>query len=98
MRGPQTQWTEALRQHAARRLQFALSRFSQSISMVAVDIRGTVPKTTCRVTVRLLPKGIVHCEDDQNDLYAAINLLSEHAGRAVQRSLERERSFRPHLR
>lgn len=104
MRGPRIQWTEALRQHAGRRLQFALSRFSQNISMVTLDIHnaartpGASPKTTCRITVRLLPKGIVHCEDDQNDLYAAICLLSEHAGRAVQRSLDRERSFRPRLR
>ena len=104
MRGPRIQWTEALRQHAARRLQFTLSRFSQNISMVTLEIPnaapkpGSFPKTTSRITVRLLPKGIVHCEDDQNDLYAAISLLSEHAGRAVQRTLDRERIFRPRLK
>lgn len=101
MRGSQTQWTEALRQHAERRVQFALSRFSRNISMVTLDIRNVDQApgaTTCRITVRLLPKGIVHCEDDQKDLHAAISLLSEHAGRAVQRSLDRERSSRPHLR
>ncbi len=105
VRAPQIQWTEALRQHAVRRLQFALSRFSPNISLVTIDIRGVArtrgalpTRGICRITVHLLPEGIVQGEDGQNDLNAAIGLLSERAGRAVQRWLDRERSFRPHWR
>ena len=104
LRGPRTEWTEALRQHVARRLHFALSRFSQSITSVTVDIGSAarIPDNsprTCRLTVHLAPKSkLVLVEESQGDLYAPLSLLAEQAGRAVERSLDRERSFRPHSR
>lgn len=99
LRGPRTEWTEALRQHVARRLHFALSRFSQSITTVTVDIGNGASPRTCRLTVHLMPKSrIVLVEESQGDLYAPLSLLAEQAGRAVERSLDRERSFRPHSR
>ena len=88
-------WTEALRRHSSRRLHFALSRFSPSISLVTVHILnipgapGGLDKT-CRIVVRLAPKGRVLVEDTQKDLYVAIDQATERAGRAVGRALDRE--------
>ena len=39
MREPQTDWNEALRRHAKRRLPLARSRFGRRISLVIVDTR-----------------------------------------------------------
>ena len=98
MRGPQSDWTEALRRHAERRLYFALSRFSQSIGVVTVDILsvagapGGLDKT-CRIVVHLAPKGRILVEDTQEDLYIAIDEATERAGRAVGRQLSFEREM-----
>ena len=98
MRGPQSDWTDALRRHAERRLHFALSRFSQSISLATVRILSDAGTTggldkTCRIVVYLLPKGRILVEDTQKDLYSAIDQVAEHASRAVRRALDRERDW-----
>ncbi len=86
-------WTEALRRHSSRRLHFALSRFSPSISLVTVhilnvpDAPGGLDKT-CRIVIRLAPTGRILVEDTQEDLYAAIDRATERAGRAVGRALD----------
>jgi len=98
MRGPPSDWTDALRRHAERRLYFALSRFSQSISLATVDILsvagapGGLDKT-CRIVVHLAPKGRILVEDTQKDLYIAIDEATERAGRAVGRALDRDRDW-----
>ena len=99
MRGQDNDWSEPLRRHAARRLNFALGRFSRSIGQVTIDIRRDtaaiegLPKI-CRIAVNLLPEGRILVEDGQEDLYAAISRSAEQAGRAVGRALDRGRDWR----
>ena len=96
MRGRRSDWTEPLRQHAERRLHFALSRFTRSVGLVTVDLRtvagapGRLDKT-CRIAANLSPKGRILIEATHIDPFAAINRAAEVAGRAVGRALERER-------
>lgn len=91
-------WTKALRRHSSRRLHFALSRFSPSISLVTVHILN-IPSApggldkTCRIVIRLAPKGRILVEDTQKDLYVAIDQATERAGRAVGRALDRGREW-----
>jgi len=96
MRGRHSDWTDGLRQHASRRLHYALSRFSRRISLVTVRIRGAWgarpgAEGTCRILVNLLREGQVDVEETQPDLHAAVARAAERAGRAVGRALERER-------
>lgn len=90
--------TEALRVHAERRVQFALSRFGDRIRRVAVQLgdvngpRGGEDKI-CRLEVLLSPSGEVRAEESDADLYATIDRAAERAGRSVGRVLTREREF-----
>ena len=98
VRGQKIDWPEPLRRHAERRLHLALSRFSRRISLVTVDIRHDAGasaglKKVCRIAVNLLPKGRILVDDTQEDLYAAISRLADQAGRAVGRTLGRERDW-----
>ena len=95
MRGQRSEWTEALRQHSRRRLQFALSRFGRSVGSVTVyiiKVAGTPCGLDrgCRIVVQLMPGGRVLVEDMQSDLYLAILQAAERAGRAVGRALGRD--------
>lgn len=95
MHGRQSDWTEALRRHAERRLHFALGRFSPRIGRVTVEVRDggpcADPQKVCRVSVSLTPRGRIVVEDSRDDLYAAISRLADQAGRMVGRALDRER-------
>ncbi len=98
MRGQRTDWTDELRQHAERRLHFALSRFSPSIGLVTVDLRDSVTAPegldrTCRIVVHLVPSGSVVVEETQNNISSAIDQAAECAGRAVGRALQRDRDM-----
>ncbi|MBI1790665.1 MAG: HPF/RaiA family ribosome-associated protein [Acidobacteria bacterium] len=98
LRGHQIDWTAPLRRHAERRLHLALSRLSQCIGLVTVDIHHNAGASAglqmgCRITVNLLPKGRILVEDVQEDLYAAISRLADQTGRAAGRALERERDW-----
>ena len=98
MRGPQSDWTEALWQHAERRLHFALGRFSQSIGLVTARMLDDSDahagcRKTCRIVVNLLPAGRIAVEDTQKDPYIAIDEAAECAGRAVGRQLRFQREL-----
>ena len=100
MHGLESEWTEELRLHADTRLRYALSRYSGKIGLVTVqilpitDARKAVFKT-CRIAIRLLPRGRITVEQTQLDIFAALDHAADSAGRAVRRELDRERNNAP---
>ncbi len=90
--------TDALREHAEKRLNFALSCCSEHIKRVVMRLsdingpRGGEDKL-CKLQVVLngLPDVIV--EDIQLDLYVAIDRAVDRAGRTVIRKIERQQDL-----
>lgn len=88
------QLTDALRQHAERRLQFALSWASNDVRKIVVrlsDINGPRGGKDKRCTIQIpLPRvQDVLIEDTESDLYVAIERAVDRAERALARKLER---------
>lgn len=90
--------TPALRQHAERRLRFALARAEESVRKVSVRLsdvngpRGGQDKQ-CHLRVALNHLSDVLIEDIEADLYAAIDRAADRAGRTVARRLARSREY-----
>lgn len=88
--------TEALREHAERRLRYGLTRGSDHIRRVEMRLsdingpRGGADKR-CSIVVALESLPDVVIEDIENDLYVAIDRAADRAGRSVTRCLERKR-------
>lgn len=82
------------RNHAKRRMHFALARFGGRIASVRVTVsdqngpRGGVDKR-CQVAVRLLPRGELVLSDSDASLHAALDRTADRLGRQVARALER---------
>lgn len=91
--------TDGLREHTARRLQFALGWAGHYIRKVSVRLsdengpRGGEDKR-CRIRVDFSGAQEVVVEDTETDLYVAIDRAVDRAGRAVTRRLERQRDHR----
>lgn len=89
--------SDALRDHAARRIHFHLSRFGHEISSVYVRIsdvngpKGGVDKK-CQITVRGRRFSTVVIDDLSGDAYSAVDMAVERVGRAVGRDIQRARS------
>ncbi len=87
---------EGLRQHAGRRLRFALGRFDTVVERVRVRLedingpRGGVDKR-CRIVVNLKAAGEVVVEDTDASAQALLDRSAERVGRMVQRRIERLR-------
>lgn len=84
--------TPPLREHAERRLGFALARFSPrlgSVTMRLEDVNG--PKggedKRCRIEARLEGHPALLAEATGDDLYRAIDTAADRLGRAVARAL-----------
>ncbi len=95
--------SEALREHIARRLDFAIRRFAGGISRVVVrlvDVNG--PKggsdKRCRIIAHFSTRGSVMVEAIHEDVYAAAShaaiRLDERVSRALQRRRPRHSSER----
>ena len=89
--------TEALREHAERRLRFGLTRGSDHIRRVEMrlsDINGprggADKRCSIVVTLESLPEVVI--EDIESDLYVAIDRAADRSSRAVARCLERRRA------
>jgi putative sigma-54 modulation protein len=86
----------SLRQTIVLRLRCALSRLSDRIRSVDVQLadvngpRGGVDKR-CRIAVRMEPRGTIVVEHEDVDLLAAAAGASERAARALVRATERRR-------
>ena len=86
--------TEALRQHAEKRLQFALSWAGNDVRKIVVrlsDINGPRGGKDKRCTIQIpMPRAQdVVIEDTESDLYVAIDRAVDRAERALARKLER---------
>ena len=90
--------TEAIREHAARRLRFALTRVDAHVRWVAMHLgdvngpRGGWDKR-CRVRVMLKGRPDVVIDDVEKDLYVAIDRAANRAGRSVARSVIRQNAI-----
>jgi putative sigma-54 modulation protein len=93
------QASDSLREHAARRVHFHLSRFGEAISSVCIRIgdvngpKGGLDKQ-CRVTLRGPSLSSVVIEELREDTFLAVEVAVERASRAVGRDLDRQRSAR----
>ncbi|MCC7537929.1 MAG: HPF/RaiA family ribosome-associated protein [Deltaproteobacteria bacterium] len=88
--------TDAIREHTERRARFALGRFADRVRAVRVtigDINGPKGGADKRATVvvQAYAGWRVVIEDTDVDAYAAVASALARAGRAVGRSLERQR-------
>ena len=86
--------TEALRNHASKRLHFALSRCSNHIRRVIMqlsDINGPRGGIDKRCQLRLVLDGLpdVIINDIEADMYTAIDRATDRAGRTLARKLGR---------
>ena len=90
---------EALREHAQRRVLFALGRFAarlDSVRVRLVDANGPRggPDKVCRMVARLQRQGAVRVEETDADAFAAVARAAERLGRGVAREVERRRESR----
>ena len=94
--------TEAIREHARRRLGFALGRLSgriDRISLTLTDVNGPrhgVDKS-CLVRIGGAGREIV-CAAMDSDLYRLIDRVAERAGRLLRREADRSLSGRRTVR
>lgn len=91
--------TMELREHIDRRLGFALGKFGDKVSQVAVHLvdqngpRGGVD-IRCKIHVQLHPHGALFIEQDESSPEQAVDGAIHRLGQAVRRELERQRHSR----
>lgn len=96
IRGVHYDLADELERHVERRLRSALGRFAGRIDRVLVRIadvngpRGGIDKR-CRITIVLVPRGVVRLEDAGHDPYTLVARASRRAGQGVRRALLRRR-------
>ncbi|HEU4538176.1 MAG TPA: HPF/RaiA family ribosome-associated protein [Polyangiaceae bacterium] len=86
--------SEALREHVARRLDFALRRFARRVDGVVVrlvDLNGPKggPDKRCRIVARLEPAQSLVVEATDPDLYVAVSQAALRLDGQVARALTR---------
>ncbi|MCC7343581.1 MAG: ribosome-associated translation inhibitor RaiA [Deltaproteobacteria bacterium] len=96
IRGIRKLISPAVREHARRRIHFALGRFEDKVLAVTVRLsdpngpRGGDDKC-CKVEAKLRGHSGVFIEETGGDLYAAIDLAAERLGHAVRRGIEKRK-------
>jgi ribosomal subunit interface protein len=90
--------TKSLRNHAERRLRFALACFDNHIQRIVVllsDINGPRGGVDKRCQLRIVLDGMpdVVIQDTEADLYVAIDRAANRAGRTLVRKLDRLQSL-----
>jgi ribosomal subunit interface protein len=99
IRGQNLSITPALGAYAERRFQVALGRFGRRVPHVLVrlfdenGIKGGIDKH-CRVEVNIPRSRGLMVDEQQADMYAAIDFAADRAARAVARELGRRRANR----
>jgi putative sigma-54 modulation protein len=96
LRSSNIQISVALREHVARRLDFAVGRFAPRVERVIVrlvDVNGPKggPDKRCRIVARLSPARTVLVEATDSDAYAAVSQAAIRLDERVARALERRR-------
>lgn len=82
--------TDELREHVARRLDFALGRFAERVERIEVkveDVNGVDKQ--CRIHVMLRGMPSVHVGQTAEVAYAAVDRAADRIGRTVARKLDR---------
>jgi putative sigma-54 modulation protein len=96
IRGVNYELDDELKDHTARRLRFALGRFTDRVGRVTVHLsdvngpRGGVDKR-CRIAVALVPRGVAMVEGSDHDPFALVARAAKRVGQSVRRTLERRR-------
>jgi ribosomal subunit interface protein len=95
--------SEALHEHVARRIDFAIRRFQGHVARVLVrlvDVNGPKggPDKRCRIIVRLSPVGSVIVEATDADVYVAASQAAIRLDERVARALTRRRPRPLHTR
>lgn len=91
--------SDAITEHARRRIHYHLSRFGHEVATVSVRVaddngpKGGIDKR-CRVVVHGPRMGVITLEELTGDVYSAIDGAMERVGRCIGRELERGRSSR----
>lgn len=86
---------DALRVYVERRLKFALDRFGGRVDEVTVRICGDGPEmNNCRISTEVSPLGRIAVEENDVDLFAAIDRATGRMGRLFGSELKRARSTR----
>jgi ribosome-associated translation inhibitor RaiA len=86
--------SDALRQHAARRARFALTRFGDRVRRLSVTVadengpKGGVDMR-CRIRADLHPRGEIVIRERHHDPFAAVARATERVAHAVSRRLQR---------
>ena len=99
VRGQNLDLTPALGAYVERRFLAALGRFGRRVPLVMVrlfdenSIKGGVDKH-CRVEVNMPRSRGLMVDEQQADMYAAIDFAADRAARAVARELGRRRANR----
>ena|SRR5690348_15019474 len=87
--------SDAIRSYVERRLRFALSRFGQRVGQITVRIRPEGPSgNSCRIRAEVVPFGQVVVEQNDSDLFMAIDRAAGKMGRQFSRELDRIRNSR----
>jgi ribosomal subunit interface protein len=86
----------ALREHVARRLDFAVRRFAHRIARVTVrivDVNGPKggPDKRCRIVARLTPDRTILVEAMDSDAYVAVSQATSRLEERVSRALTKRR-------
>src|SRR5690349_3646597 len=97
IRGVTYELDAELEAYIERRLRFAFGRFARRIGRVVVRLsdvngpRGGIDKR-CRLSVALIPRGVLRIEGTGADPFALVAHVAKRARRAVQRALGRRRT------
>ena len=96
LRSPNLPISVALREHVARRLDFAIRRFSHRVERVIVrivDVNGPKggPDKRCRIIARLEGADVVLVEATDADAYVAVSQATLRLEERVSRALTRRR-------
>lgn len=89
--------SDALREHAARRIHFHLSRFGNDVTALLVRIadvngpKGGVDKR-CQISVYGSRFGSATLDEMSGDVYSAVDMAVQRIGRSIGRELDRARS------
>ncbi len=89
-----TDSAEALKGYIERRLRYALGRFGDRVGQVTVRISGNVNEHECRITIELRPFGRVAVQENDVDLFSAVDRAAGRVGRLFGRELQRMRALR----
>ena len=90
--------TDALRDHAVRRLRFALTCCNDHIQRIVMrlsDINGPRGGSDKRCHIQIVLAGLpdVIIEDTESDMYVAIDRATDRASRTVVRKIDRQQSL-----